>query len=62
MCLICAELKQDKLTAIEARRNLGELYSTMDKNHVHEVLKMIWDKEDEEYVHWYEDSKYGDSD
>ena len=62
MCLICAELKKDKLTAIEARRNLGELYSTMDKNHVHEVLKMIWDKEDEEYFHWYEDSKYGDSD
>jgi hypothetical protein len=62
MCLICAELKQDKLTALEARRNLGELYVTIEKDHVHEVLKLIWNKEDEEYIHWYEDTKYGDTD
>ena len=62
MCLICVELKQDKLTALEARRNLGELYTTMEKDHVHEVLKLIWSKEDEEYIHWYEDNRYGDTD
>tara|TARA_Y100000310_G_scaffold165500_1_gene165235 strand:+ start:1244 stop:1462 length:219 start_codon:yes stop_codon:yes gene_type:complete len=48
MCLICAELKNDKLTSHEARRNLGELFEDMDKEHVKEVLKLIWDKEDNE--------------
>ena len=62
MCLICAELKQDKLTALEARRNLGELYTKMKKDHIYEVLRLIWNKEDEEYIHWYEDNRYGDSD
>jgi hypothetical protein len=62
MCLICAELKQDKLTALEARRNLGEMYTTMEKGHIHKVLKLIWNKEDEEYIHWYEDNRYGDTD
>ena len=40
---------QDKLTVKEARQNLGELYLNMDKEHIHEVLKLIWQKEDEEY-------------
>ena len=62
MCLICTELKQDKLTALEARRNLGELYTTMQKDHIHELLKLIWNKEDEEYMNWHEDTRYGDSD
>ena len=48
MCLICAELKKNKLTSFEARRNLGELYTKMEKKHIHEVLKLIWNKEDEE--------------
>ena len=62
MCLICAELKQDKLTAVEARRNLGELYTGIEKEHIHEILKLIWNKEDEEYVHWYQNSKSDGSD
>jgi len=64
MCLICAELKQDKLTVLEARRNLGELYTTMDKEHIHEVLKLIWNKEDQEQEEFYsyEDNIYGDTD
>ena len=48
MCLICVELKKNKLTSFEARRNLGEMYTDMDKQHIHEVLHLIWDKEDEE--------------
>ena len=62
MCLICTELKKDKLTSLEARRNLGELYTNMEKDHIHEVLKLIWNKEDEEYIHFYENNKYGDTD
>ena len=48
MCLICVQLKQNELTSQEARRNLGELHREMDKDHVHELLKLIWQKEDEE--------------
>ena len=67
MCLICAELKKDKLTSFEARRNLGELYTTMEKEHIHEVLKLIWNKEDQEQdqevtSYYYEDNIYGDTD
>jgi len=49
MCLICAELSKNKLTVQEARRNLGELYTDMAKDHIHEVLRLIWQKEDQEY-------------
>ena len=65
MCLICTELKKDKLTSFEARRNLGELYTTIEKDHIHEVLKLIWNKEDqeqEEESYYHEDNKYGDTD
>jgi hypothetical protein len=54
MCLICAQLKDDKLTHAEARSNLGELYTELGKDHVHEVLKLIWQKEDEESFANYE--------
>ena len=56
MCLICVELQKNKLTSHEARRNLGELFEDMDKEHVKEVLKLIWNKEDEENV--WEDENY----
>jgi len=49
MCLICAELTKNKLTVEEARRNLGELYTDMTKDHVHKVLRLLWQKEDQEY-------------
>jgi hypothetical protein len=49
MCLICAELTKNTLTVEEARRNLGEMYVDMDKEHIHEVLRLIWQKEDEQY-------------
>lgn len=48
MCLICAELKKDTLTSQEARRNLAEMRTDMDKKHILEVLRKIWAKEDEE--------------
>jgi len=49
MCLICAELSKNKLTVQEARRNLDEVYTDMTKDHVREILQLIWQKEDEQY-------------
>ena len=48
MCLICIELTKNKLTSAEARRNLGEVYTTLEKDHILEILKLVWDKEDAE--------------
>jgi len=48
MCIICAELAVNKLTPQEARNNLSELYTDMTKEHIHEILQLIWQKEDEE--------------
>jgi len=62
MCLICVELTKNKLTAVEARKNLGEMYTDLSKEHIHEILRLIWKKEDEEYVRWDEDKRYGDTD
>jgi hypothetical protein len=49
MCLICVELKKNSLTSIEARQNLKEMRETIEEDHKLEVLRRIWDKEDEEY-------------
>ncbi len=62
MCLICVELTTNKLTALEARNNLKEMRSVLPAEHRIEVLKMIWDKEDEEYMNWYDQNRYGDTD
>jgi len=62
MCVICIDLRKDKLTSLEARNNLGELYTTLTKEHIHVVLKLIWKKEDEEYLPYYEDERFGDTD
>ena len=48
MCLICIDLDRERLTSKEARRNLGESYASMDKDHVIEVLRKIWKQEDKE--------------
>lgn len=48
MCIICVQLAQEKLTAQEARRNLGEMQQVLDENHRIDVLKAIWQKEDQE--------------
>ena len=62
MCLICVELINDRLTALEARVNLKEMRETLQSEHRIEVLKMIWNKEDEEYINWYDQQRYGDTD
>jgi len=49
MCLICVELTKNKLTSLEARQNLGEMSTTIKKEHMHEILSLIYKKEDEEY-------------
>jgi hypothetical protein len=59
MCLICSELAKNNLTIIEARRNLGEMYRDMEKDHIHEVLRLIWKKEDEEYNEYESIMDYG---
>ena len=48
MCLICVELSNNKLTSGEARRNLSEMSDIMERSHVEDVLRAIWQKEDEE--------------
>lgn len=53
MCIICVDLEKDKLTWKEARRNLKELAKNLDKDHKLEVLKKIWEKEDEEIIESY---------
>ena len=50
MCLICVDLQKDKLTWKEARRNLNETHNELDKEHILEVLRLIWKKEDEEFL------------
>ena len=60
MCIICVELTKDKLTSLEARRNLGEMKNSIEEDHRFEVLKLIWKKEEEQeyYKQWNENS-YG---
>ena len=66
MCIICVELSNNKLSTSEARRNLGEMRTVLDEEHVMEVYRKIWDKEDEEkmdlYILWVEHDTYGDTD
>jgi len=62
MCLVCIELSMDRLTPKEARRNLNELIHILDKEHIEEVYRAIWDKEDEDYINWYNQERYGDTD
>jgi TRAP-type uncharacterized transport system substrate-binding protein len=51
MCLICIELQKNKLSSIEARRNLAEMHHDLDKDHILKTLKLIWEKEDREQQH-----------
>jgi len=49
MCLICVDIAKGRLTSMEARSNLKEVYQTMTREHIYEVVKLVWKKEDEEY-------------
>ncbi len=41
MCLICASIDKNVLTPLEAWKNLSEMYSGMEEEHVEEVLERI---------------------
>ena len=50
MCLVCIEFQKGKLSAFEAKRNLGEMYVDVGADHILEALKIIEDVEDLEKV------------
>ena len=41
MCLICIEISKNKLTPLEAWNNLGEMYETIEEEHLPEVFDKI---------------------
>ncbi len=49
MCLICVEFMKDKLTIVEAKRNLSEMVDTLDVYHLQQVKEMLFDAEMEEF-------------
>tara|TARA_R100000008_G_C3516203_1_gene131446 strand:+ start:500 stop:697 length:198 start_codon:yes stop_codon:yes gene_type:complete len=55
MCLICVDIQKEKLTSVEARRNLKETHTTLTREHIMEVLRLIWKKEDEEQDKMWEE-------
>ena len=48
MCIICVEFESDRLTVEEAKRNLREMESSLDEEHVKEIEELITKKEMEE--------------
>ena len=42
-------IKEEYRSSVEARRNLGEMRSSLKKDDILELLRLIWRKEDEEY-------------
>jgi len=60
MCLICVEFEMSRLTVAEARRNLREMASSIDEEHIEEIEKLLTEKEieqmdDEEFREEFED-------
>jgi hypothetical protein len=47
MCIICVEFEKQRLTVGEARRNLGEMVSEIDEDHVLEVEEMLDEYEED---------------
>ena len=48
MCMICIEFEKQRLTIQEARRNLGEMQTQLDPEHVAEVERMLNEAEEAE--------------
>ena len=48
MCIICVEIAAGRLTAYEARRNVREMASSIPEDHREDLIKAIFDKEEEE--------------
>ncbi len=60
MCLICIEFEMSRLTVAEARRNLREMASSIDEEHIEEIERLLTEKEieqmdDEEFREEFED-------
>ena len=41
MCLICIDIERERLTLIEAWRNLTEMYGDMEEKHALEVFDKL---------------------
>lgn len=50
MCLICVEFQMKRLTISEARRNLSEMVSGLDDEHVEEVNDLLDRALDDEHA------------
>lgn len=48
MCIICVEFEMSRLTIEEARRNLAEMSSVLDPEHVEEIERVLSEKEMEQ--------------
>jgi hypothetical protein len=48
MCIICIEIDKNRLTFLEARRNVGEMWPSMDRYHRDEVTKKLIELEKRE--------------
>ena len=60
MCLICVEFEMSRLTVAEARRNLREMASSIDEEHIEEIERLLTEIEieqmdDEEFREEFED-------
>ncbi len=58
MCVICVDIEKNKLTSLEARRNMGEIASLLTDEHKIELLKKIWSKEEEEQRQGPDEEEY----
>lgn len=47
MCLVCIDFAKGKLTIEEARRNIGEMITSEDVDHLIEVATMLEEAENE---------------
>lgn len=48
MCIICISISQDQLRSYEAELALRELSSTLDPDHIEEVVELIHELAQEE--------------
>ena len=48
MCIICIEIDKDRLTFLEAQRNVGEMWEGIDRHHRDDVVKKLIELEKRE--------------
>ena len=54
MCIICIEIEKNRLTGMEASRNLSEMVDTIDEEHYDEVIEKVNDLFYKEYLEFCE--------